>query len=136
MKQRIAQSMIRVYKPQRKKTHHLTHASNEDSNQTKSSLSANRNFESFAVQNASSEDFDQGPVVQSTVSLTSSLVVKMLTVLVSIISKSQVFLLQMQKLLTFFQQKILAYFPYLMTNDGLNDIKHMRIFDFYFTPGS
>ena len=52
------------------------------------------------------------PVVQSVVSLTSSLVVKMLTVLVSTISNSQVFLLkkceqllQMQKLLTFFQQK-------------------------------
>ena len=89
MKQRIAQSMIRVYKPHRKKTHHLTHASNEDSNQTKSSLSASRNFESFAIQNASSEDFDQGPVVHSTVSLTSSLVVKMLTVLVSTISNSQ-----------------------------------------------
>ena len=46
----------------------------------------------------------QDPVVQSVVSLTSSLVVKILTVLVSTISKSQVFL-QMQKLLTFFQQK-------------------------------
>ena len=54
-----------------------------------------------------------GPVVQSIVSLTSSLVVKMLTILVSTISNSQVFLLkkkyeqllQMQKLLTFFQQK-------------------------------
>ena len=37
---------------------------------------------------------DQGPVVQSTVSLTSSLVVKMLTVLVSTISNSQVLLLK------------------------------------------
>ena len=52
----------------------------------------------------------QGPVVQSIVSLMSSLVVK--TVIISAISKSQVFLLkkcekllQMQKLLTFFQQK-------------------------------
>ena len=35
-----------------------------------------------------------GPVVQSIVSLTSSLVVKMLTVLVSTISTSQVFLLE------------------------------------------
>ena len=35
-----------------------------------------------------------GPVVQSTVSLTSSLVVKMLTVLVSTMSNSQVFLLK------------------------------------------
>ena len=35
-----------------------------------------------------------GPVVQSIVSLTSSLVVKMLNVLVSTISNSQVFLLQ------------------------------------------
>ena len=36
----------------------------------------------------------QGPVVQSIVSLTSSLVVKMLTVLVSTISNSPVFLLK------------------------------------------
>ena len=36
----------------------------------------------------------QGPVVQSVVSLTSSLVVKLLTVLVSTISNSQVFLLK------------------------------------------
>ena len=36
----------------------------------------------------------QGPVVQSVVSLTSSLVVKMLTALVCIISNSQVFLLK------------------------------------------
>ena len=49
----------------------------------------------------SSKDPDQttkshnlGPVVQSIVSLTSSLVVKMLTVLVSTISSSQVFLLK------------------------------------------
>ena len=54
----------------------------------------------------------QGPVVQSIVSLKGSLVVKMLTVLVSTISNSQVFLLkkcellQMQKLLTFFSAKI------------------------------
>ena len=37
---------------------------------------------------------DQGSVVQSIVSLTSSLVVKMLTVLVSTMSYSQVFLLK------------------------------------------
>ena len=55
----------------------------------------------------------QGPVVQSFVSLTNSLVVKMLTLLVSTISISHVFLL-MQKLLTFFSAKILAYMPYLM----------------------
>ena len=64
---------------------------------------------------------DLGPVVQSIVSLMSSLVVKMLTVLVSTISNSQV---QMQKLLvssvcksksySHFSAKILAYLPYLM----------------------
>ena len=37
---------------------------------------------------------DQGPIVESIVSLTGSLEVKMLTVLVSTISKSQVFLLK------------------------------------------
>ena len=36
----------------------------------------------------------QGPVVQNAISLTSSLVVKMLTVLVSTLSNSQVFLLK------------------------------------------
>ena len=53
-----------------------------------------------------------GPFVQSIVGLTSSLVVKMLTVLVSTIAYLQVFLLkicekllQKQKLLTFFQQE-------------------------------
>ena len=58
--------------------------------------------------------YDQDPVVQSIISLMSSLVVKMLIVLVSTISNSQVFLLQMQKLLTFFSAKILAYMPNLM----------------------
>ena len=52
----------------------------------------------------------QGPVVQSIVSLTSSLVVKMLTVLVRTISNSQVFLLKNVSSFckckaTFFQQK-------------------------------
>ena len=49
----------------------------------------------------------QSPVVQSIVSLASSSMIKMLTVLVSTIPKSQVFLLkkcEMQKLLTFFLQ--------------------------------
>ena len=60
-----------------------------------------------------------GPVVQSTISLTSSLVVKMLTVLVSTIFNSHVFLPKkceklLQKLLTFFSTKILAYLPYFM----------------------
>ena len=36
----------------------------------------------------------QGPVIQSIISLTSSLVVKMLTALVSTVSNSQVFLLK------------------------------------------
>ena len=60
-----------------------------------------------------------GPVVQSIVSLTSSLVVKILTVLVSSISNSQIFLLK-KMLIAFakaahiFSAKILAYMPYLM----------------------
>ena len=55
------------------------------------------------------------PVVQSVVSLTYSLVVKMLTVVESTISNSQIFLLKKcEKLLTFFSAKILAYMPYLM----------------------
>ena len=39
-------------------------------------------------------NYNLGPVVQSVVSLTSSLVVKIVTVLVSTISNSQVFLLK------------------------------------------
>ena len=58
---------------------------------------------------------DQGPVIKSVVSLTSSLVVKNITVLINAISNSQVlFAEKMQKLLTFFQQNIYAYMPYLM----------------------
>ena len=59
---------------------------------------------------------DQGPVLQSIDSLTSSLMVKMLNVLVSTVFNSQVFLLikcesllQMQKLLTFFSKNISIY---------------------------
>ena len=48
----------------------------------------NKNISVYAIFN------DQGPVVQSIVSLMSKLVVKMLTVLVSTISNSQVFLLK------------------------------------------
>ena len=54
----------------------------------------------------------QGPVVQSVVSLMSSLVIKMLIALVSTISNSQLFLLK--KMCHFFSAKILAYMPYLM----------------------
>ena len=66
-----------------------------------------------------------GPVVQSVVSLTSSLVVKMLTVRVSIISNSQVFLLNKKMLLTFFSKYISLYaiFNDQSFNDTLtNDI--------------
>ena len=51
----------------------------------------------------------QGPVVQSIISLTSSLVVKMLTVLVSTISNSQVFLLKKCLLIFFFNKNISVY---------------------------
>ena len=64
---------------------------------------------------------NQGQVVQSVVSLTSLLVVKMLTVLVSTISNSQVFLLekceyllQHAKATHIFSAKIFVYMPYLM----------------------
>ena len=73
-----------------------------------------------------------GPVVQSIVSLTSLLMVKMLIFLVSTISNAQVFLLkklekllQMQQLLTFFQQNfsIFAIFYDQSFNNSLtNDI--------------
>ena len=58
----------------------------------------------------------QGPFVQSIVSLTSSLVVKILTVLVNKRSNSQVFLLKKcQKLLTFFFSKNVSV--YAIFND-------------------
>ena len=62
----------------------------------------------------------QGSVVQSIVSLTSSLVVKILTVLVSASSDYRCFAeklwvaFAMQKLLTFSSAKILTYMPYLL----------------------
>ena len=72
----------------------------------------------------------QGPVVQSIISLTSSLVVKLLTVLVSKIPSTQAFSLkkcEMQKLLTFFQQNIRVYaifndqsFNDMLTNDTVS----------------
>ena len=71
-------------------------------------------------------EIHQGPVVQSVISLTSLLVVKMLTVLVSMISNSPgTFAEKMwvafanAKLLTFFQQKILAIFNDQSLNDML-----------------
>ena len=55
-----------------------------------------------------------GPVVKSIISLMSTLVFKILTVLVSTISNSQVFLLKTKASYFIFSAKILAYMPYLM----------------------
>ena len=85
----------------------------------------NGTFFVYKCQNQVSENYSfllfskqQGPVVQSIFNLTSSLVVKLLTVIVSTISYSQVFLLKKKPvqllILTFFSAKILAYMPYLM----------------------
>ena len=67
----------------------------------------------------------QGPVVQSIISLTSSLVVKMLTVLVSTISNSQVFLLKNVSSfckLHFFSKNISIYVIKKLFNDqSFND---------------
>ena len=52
---------------------------------------------------------NQGPVVQSVVSLTSSLRVISLTVLVDSIHNILIFFAEKMKLLIFFQQKISAY---------------------------
>ena len=67
------------------------------------------------------EDDALGPVVQSIISLTSSFVVKMLTVLVSTIFNSQVFFAEKMwvafanaKATHIFPAKILEYMPYLM----------------------
>ena len=75
----------------------------------------------------------QGPVVQSVVSFTSSLRVISLTVLADSIHNILIYFAEkmwvafaLQKLLTFFQQKISAYLPitwYVNFNDSLtNDI--------------
>ena len=61
----------------------------------------------------------QGPVVQSIVSLTSSLVVKMLIVLVSTISNSQVFLLKNVSSLNFFCKNICVYA--IINDQSFND---------------
>ena len=55
------------------------------------------------------EGVSQGPVVQSVVSLTSSLRVISLTVLTDSLYNILIFFAALQKLLTFFQQKISAY---------------------------
>ena len=55
---------------------------------------------------------DQGPVVQSIVSLTSSLRVILLTVLADSIYNILIFFAEMQKLLTFFQQKHFSIYAY------------------------
>ena len=61
---------------------------------------------------------EQGPVVQSIVSLRSSIVVKMLTILVSTISYSEVFFAKKMpvaaKATHIFSAKILAYISYLI----------------------
>ena len=69
-----------------------------------------------------------GPAVQSIVSLTSSLVVKILTVIVRTISNSQVFLLkkceellQMQKLLTFFRKNISIHVYAIFNDQSFNN---------------
>ena len=70
-----------------------------------------------------------GPVVQSIVSLMSSLVVKLLTALVSTISNSQVFLLK-KKATHIFSSKILAYVPYQMIKKSFNNMLTNDIISF------
>ena len=63
---------------------------------------------------------DQGLFVQNIFSLTNSLVVKMLTVLVSIISNSQVFLLKCKSYSHFFSKNISVYT--IFNDQSFNDI--------------
>ena len=74
-----------------------------------------------SCRSTSNEFLKHGPVVQSVVSLMISLAVKILTVLVSTISNSQVFFSEKNvssfakaKATHIFPAKILAYMPYLM----------------------
>ena len=66
----------------------------------------------------------QGPVVQSIISLTSSLVIKMLTSLVSTISNSQVFLLKCKSYSHFFGKNVSVYaiFYHQSFNDLLTSL--------------
>ena len=86
------------------------------------SLSTDRILQNVCMENKEPDDTfphehdDQGPVVQSVVSLTSSLRVISLTVLADSIYNILIFFAEkmwvafaLQKLLTFFQQKISAY---------------------------
>ena len=73
-------------------------------------------YENNVLVNPAPEDPDQGPVVQSIVSLTSSLRVISLTLLADSIHSILIFFAEkmwvafaLQKLLTFFQQNISAY---------------------------
>ena len=71
----------------------------------------------FTSERSSGHRINQGLVVQSIVSLTSSYVVKKLTVLVSTVSNSQAFLLKKMWVASyshFFSAKILTCMPYLM----------------------
>ena len=69
-----------------------------------------------------------GPVVQSVVSLTSSLVVKMLTVLVNTISNSQLFLLKKCKYSHFFSKNINIYATF--NDQSFNDMLTKDIVSF------
>ena len=74
----------------------------------------------------------QGPVVQSIVSLTSSLVVKMLTVLVSKISDLQVFLLkkcEYVKNVNFFFSKNISVYA-IFNNQSFNNMLSNNIVSF------
>ena len=64
--------------------------------------------------------FTQGPVVQSIVSLTSLLVIKILTALPSTKSNSQVFLLNRCEQLTFFSKNISVYT--IFNDQSFNDM--------------
>ena len=77
-------------------------------------LSIPHNNHKTAMEQSRRINGDLGPVVQSIVSLTSSLVVKILTVLVSKLSNSHVFLLKNVSSFSHFLANILAYMPYLM----------------------
>ena len=97
-------------------THARTHARTQASIPTHSSFFGHYYSQSPIVQNVMKLLANLGPVVQSVVSLTSSLRVISLTVLMDSIYNILIFFAEkmwvafaLQKLLTFFQQKISAY---------------------------
>ena len=70
------------------------------------------NMKLFTMRTELHDCRDQGPVVQNIVSLTSSLRGQLVKCFTALLPNTPNFFVEKMKLLTLFQQKILAYFRY------------------------